>query len=61
MEADDQLQDVRLQFQALEKQQERRKLERKKEKEADKLEESSSRHVSDITKQDVQADSSQDR
>ncbi|XP_028283713.1 coiled-coil domain-containing protein 13 [Parambassis ranga] len=60
MEAGDQLQDFRLQFQALEKQQERRKLDRKK-KEADKLEESSTQHVLDRTKQGVQADSSQDR
>uniref|UniRef100_A0A3Q0SNK6 Coiled-coil domain containing 13 n=1 Tax=Amphilophus citrinellus TaxID=61819 RepID=A0A3Q0SNK6_AMPCI len=37
MEADDQLNELRLQFQALQKQQEKRKQERKKEKQADKL------------------------
>lgn len=49
MEQDDELNELRLQFQALEKQQEKRKLERKKKNEAD-LEDL------DLSNQGIQAD-----
>lgn len=56
MEHDDELNDLRLQFQVLQKQQERRKLERKKEKEPDKLNFSATQDDLDLSKQGIQAD-----
>ncbi|XP_030608262.1 coiled-coil domain-containing protein 13 isoform X2 [Archocentrus centrarchus] len=56
MEADDQLNELRLQFQALQKQQEKRKQERKKEKQADKLNVSGAQDDLDLSKQGIQAD-----
>ncbi|XP_037643551.1 coiled-coil domain-containing protein 13-like isoform X2 [Sebastes umbrosus] len=56
MEHDDELNDLRLQFQALQKQQERRKLERKKEKEPDKPNFSATQDDLDLSKQGIQTD-----
>ncbi|XP_023259601.1 coiled-coil domain-containing protein 13 isoform X3 [Seriola lalandi dorsalis] len=56
MEHDDELNDLRLQFQVLQKQQEKRKLERKKEKESDKPNVSVSQDDLDLSKQGMQAD-----
>ncbi len=61
MEHDDELNDLRLQFQALQKQQEKRKLDRKKEKEPDKLNASVTQDDLDLSKQGVQADNLEDR
>ncbi|XP_022613978.1 coiled-coil domain-containing protein 13 [Seriola dumerili] len=55
MEHDDELNDLRLQFQVLQKQQEKRKLERKKEKESDKPNVSVSQDDLDLSKQGMQA------
>ncbi|XP_056247336.1 coiled-coil domain-containing protein 13 isoform X5 [Seriola aureovittata] len=52
----DELNDLRLQFQVLQKQQEKRKLERKKEKESDKPNVSVSQDDLDLSKQGMQAD-----
>ncbi|XP_031149883.1 coiled-coil domain-containing protein 13 isoform X3 [Sander lucioperca] len=56
MEHDDELNDLRLQFQALQKQQEKRKLDRKKHKEPDKLNVSVIQEDLDLCKQGIQAD-----
>ncbi|XP_040000154.1 coiled-coil domain-containing protein 13 isoform X2 [Xiphias gladius] len=56
MEHDDELSDLRLQFQALQKQQEKRKLDRKKAKEPDKLNVSVIQDDLDLSKQGIQAD-----
>ncbi|XP_071347859.1 coiled-coil domain-containing protein 13 isoform X2 [Trachinotus anak] len=56
MEHDDELNDLRLQFQVLQKQQEKRKLERKKETEPDKLNVSVTQDDLDLSKQGMQAD-----
>lgn len=56
MEQDDELSDLRLQFQALQKQQEKRKLERKKEKEQDKVHVGVTQGDLDLLKQGLQAD-----
>ncbi|XP_076600248.1 coiled-coil domain-containing protein 13 isoform X2 [Chaetodon auriga] len=56
MEHDDELTDLRLQFEALQKQQEKRKLDRKKEKEADKLNACAAQDDLDLSKQGIQAD-----
>lgn len=61
MEHDDELNDLRLQFQALQRQQEKRKLDKKKEKEADKLNLSVSQDDLDLSKQGIQADNLEDR
>lgn len=61
MEQDDELSDLRLQFQALQKQQEKKKLDRKKEKEPDKFNDSVTQDDLDLSKQDVQADNLEDR
>ncbi|CAI5640937.1 unnamed protein product [Oreochromis niloticus] len=55
MESDDQLNELRLQFQALQKQQEKRKQERKKEKQPDKLNDSGGQDDLDLSNQGVQA------
>ncbi|XP_032388379.1 coiled-coil domain-containing protein 13 isoform X2 [Etheostoma spectabile] len=56
MEHDNELNDLRLQFQALQKQQEKRILDRKKQKEADKLNVSVTQEDLDLCKQGIQAD-----
>ncbi|XP_040910997.1 coiled-coil domain-containing protein 13 [Toxotes jaculatrix] len=54
MEHDDELNDLRLQFQALQRQQEKRKLDRKKEKEPDKPNVSVSQNDLELSKQGIQ-------
>ena len=61
MEHDDELNDLRLQFQVLQKQQEKRKLDRKKEKEPDKLNVSAAQDDLDLSQQGIQADNPEDR
>ncbi|XP_051258068.1 coiled-coil domain-containing protein 13 isoform X2 [Dicentrarchus labrax] len=61
MEHDDELNDLRLQFQALQKQQEKRKLERKKEKEPEKLNGSVTQDELDLSKQGIHTDNLEDR
>lgn len=56
MEHDDELNDLRLQFQVLQKQQEKRKLDRKKEKEADRLTLSVAQDDLDLSNQGIRAD-----
>ncbi|XP_014187678.1 coiled-coil domain-containing protein 13 isoform X1 [Haplochromis burtoni] len=55
MESEDQLNELRLQFQALQKQQEKRKQERKKETQPDKLNDSGAQDDLDLSNQGVQA------
>lgn len=55
MESKDQLNELRLQFQALQKQQEKRKQERKKETQPDKLNDSGAQDDLDLSNQGVQA------
>ncbi|XP_019122661.2 coiled-coil domain-containing protein 13 isoform X1 [Larimichthys crocea] len=59
MEHDDELKDLKLQFQALQKQQEKKILDRKKDKETDKLNVSDTQDDLDLSKQGVQEDRSQ--
>ncbi|XP_041805813.1 coiled-coil domain-containing protein 13 [Chelmon rostratus] len=61
MEHDDELNDLRLQFEALQKQQEKRKLDRKKEKEPDKLNVCVAQDDLDLSKQGIQADNLEGR
>ncbi|XP_034744899.1 coiled-coil domain-containing protein 13 isoform X3 [Etheostoma cragini] len=61
MEHDNELNDLRLQFQTLQKQQEKRILDRKKHKEADKLNVSVTQEDLDLCKQGIQADDLQHR
>lgn len=61
MEHDDELTDLRLQFEALQKQQEKRKLDRKKEKEVDKLHACAAQDDLDLSKQGIQADNLEGR
>ncbi|XP_070830434.1 coiled-coil domain-containing protein 13 isoform X2 [Chaetodon trifascialis] len=61
MEHDDELTDLRLQFEALQKQQEKRKLDRKKEKEANKLNACAAQDDLDLSKQGIQADNLESR
>ncbi|XP_070775669.1 coiled-coil domain-containing protein 13 [Enoplosus armatus] len=61
MEHDGELNDLRLQFQALQKQQEKRKLDRKKEKEPDKLNDGVTQDDLDLSKQGIQADNLENR
>ena len=61
MEHDDELNDLRLQFEVLQKQQEKRKLDRKKEKEPDKLNVSAAQDDLDLSQQGIQADNPEDR
>lgn len=56
MEHDDELNDLRLQFQVLQKQQDKRKLDRKKEKEADRLTLSVAQDDLDLSNQGIRAD-----
>lgn len=56
MEHDDELKDLKLQFQALQKQQEKKILDRKKDKETDKLNVSDTQDDLDLSKQGVQED-----
>lgn len=63
MERDDELNDLRLQFQALQKQQEKRKLgklERKKEKEPDKHNDATQDDL-DLSKQGIKSDNLDNR
>ena len=53
MEHDDELNELRLQFQALQKQQEKRKLNRKKQKEPDTLNVSVTQEDLDLCKQGI--------
>lgn len=61
MEQDDDLNDLRLQFQALQKQQEKRKLDRRKEKEQNTLNASATQDELDLSKQGVQTDNHEHR
>ncbi|KAM6920014.1 coiled-coil domain-containing protein 13 [Lycodopsis pacificus] len=61
MEHDDELNDLRLQFQALQKQQEKRKLDRKKNKEPDRLDVSVGQGDLDLSHQGIQADNLEHR
>lgn len=61
MEHDDELNDLRLQFQVLQKQQEKRKLDRKKEKEADRITLSVAQDDLDLSNQGIRADNLEDR
>lgn len=61
MEHDDELNDLRLQFQALQQQQERRKLNRKKERATDKVNASVTQEILDVSKKVIQADNVNDR
>lgn len=61
MEHDDEMNDLRLQFQALQKQQEKRKQDRKKEKEEDKRIVSFVGDDLDLSKQGIQSDHVEDR
>ncbi|XP_029309962.1 coiled-coil domain-containing protein 13 [Cottoperca gobio] len=61
MEHDDELNDLRLQFQTLQKQQEKRKLDSTKEKEPDKLTVSVTQDDMDLSKQGIQADNVEHR
>lgn len=56
MDHDDELKDLRVQFQALQKQQEKRILDRKKVKETDKLDASDTQDDLDLSKQGIQED-----
>ncbi|XP_034090301.1 coiled-coil domain-containing protein 13 isoform X3 [Gymnodraco acuticeps] len=56
MEHEDEMNDLRLQFQALQKQQEKRKLDRTKEKEPDKLKPIETQDDLDLSKQGIQAE-----
>lgn len=60
MEHDDELNDLRLQFQALQKQQEKRKLEIKKEKEPDKHNDAAQDDL-DLSKQGILSDNLDNR
>ena len=53
--------DLRLQFQALQKQQEKRKLDRTKEKEPDKLNVIETQEDLDLSKQGIQAENDEHR
>ncbi|CAJ1072475.1 coiled-coil domain-containing protein 13 isoform X5 [Xyrichtys novacula] len=61
MEPEDELNDLRLQFQELQRQQERRKLERKKEKEETKLNTIITHDDLDLSKQGIQEDNLENR
>ncbi|XP_065810271.1 coiled-coil domain-containing protein 13 isoform X2 [Labrus bergylta] len=61
MEHEDELNNLRLQFQELQKQQERRKLERKKEKEHVELNASANQDDLDLSKQGIQVDNVENR
>lgn len=61
MEHDDELNDLRLQFQALQKQQEKRKIQRKKEKEAERLNLSVAQDDLELSNQGVWTDDLEDR
>lgn len=61
MEHDAELSDLRLQFQALQQQQEQRKLNRKKEKGANRLQLSMAHDDLDLSRQGVQAENPKDR
>ncbi|XP_044225415.1 coiled-coil domain-containing protein 13 isoform X1 [Thunnus albacares] len=61
MEREDELNDLRLQFQALQKQQEKKKQDRKKETQPDKLNASVAQDDLDLSKQGVQADNLKER
>lgn len=58
---DDELNDLRLQFQALQKQQEKRKLDKKRTKEPDKLNVSVTQDDLYLFKQGIQTDAPEDR
>lgn len=61
MEHEDEMNDLRLQFQALQKQQEKRKLDRTKEKEPDKLKPIETQDDLDLSKQGIQAENVEHR
>ncbi|XP_026169681.1 coiled-coil domain-containing protein 13 isoform X2 [Mastacembelus armatus] len=61
MERDNELNDLRFQFQALQKQQEKRKLDRRKEKESDNIKANVTQDALDLPKQGIQADNLEDR
>lgn len=61
MEHEDEMNDLRLQFQALQKQQEKRKLDRTKEKEPDKLNVIETQEDLDLSKQGIQAENVEHR
>lgn len=61
MESDERLNDLRLQFQTLQKQQEKRKLEGKKKKEPNNLSVTGSQDDLNLSKQVVQEDSPEER
>ncbi|KAK1879427.1 Coiled-coil domain containing protein 13 [Dissostichus eleginoides] len=61
MEHEDEMNDLRLQFQALQKQQEKRKLDRTKEKEPDKLNVIETQDDLDLSKQGIQAENVEHR
>lgn len=61
MEHDDELNDLRLQFQALQKQQEKRKLDRKKEKVPNRLNNGVTQDDLDLSKKGILADNLEDR
>lgn len=61
MEQDEQMNDLRLQFQELQKQQEKRKLDSKKEKAQDKLDDTGTQDDLELSMQGIQADNHQDR
>lgn len=60
MEHHDELNDLRLQFRALQKQQEKRKVERKKKKQPDKLDDTTQDDL-DLSKQGILAENLEDR
>lgn len=60
MEPEDELNDLRLQFHTLQRHQEKRKLDMKNKKEADKLEVSVTQDELDLHKQGIQADNPSD-
>uniref|UniRef100_A0A3Q3SGT4 Coiled-coil domain containing 13 n=1 Tax=Mastacembelus armatus TaxID=205130 RepID=A0A3Q3SGT4_9TELE len=60
MERDNELNDLRFQFQALQKQQEKRKLDRRKEKESDNIKANVTQDALDLPKQGIQADNLED-
>ena len=61
MEHDDDLNDLRLQFQALQKQQEKKKLDKIKEKEQNTVNVSAPQDDLDLSTQDIQADNHEHR
>ncbi|KAK5860106.1 hypothetical protein PBY51_021605 [Eleginops maclovinus] len=61
MENEDEINDMRLQFQALQRQQERRKLDRKKEKRPDELDVIGTQDDLDLSKQGIQSDNVEHR